>query len=403
MDAETGAIKWRSENEYLDLLGLSPSERNAAKATLEASQELDRKIARLTYQMNRIEMKANAENAWDVYYKIYDEKFYEFEDLDREKRALKRKDRFGEVVSPSNQIGNGHASYTPTSDGKRVFTCFGTGVVVALDLEGNRLWHRMLDHPDHMYGGSTSPVLADDVLIVRFSDYVGLDKVTGEELWRRSSGLTFGTPSLFRVEGEAYVMTPRGGVIRARDGESIVDDFVPCNSDTDFLEAFSAPLVSDGCIYFQRGAHDEKDGTETSVAAYRIPSRVDDLKESISRSVWKTHLSKTSFYASPLAHEGLLYVAGRDRILRVLEADTGDIVYKQKIKEARDPLFSSITLAGRSIFLGSEDGVALFIEPGRRYLEKARSRLPLFRSTPIFAGDVAYLRTWEGVYAYGRN
>ena len=59
--------------------------------------------------------------------------------------------------------------------------------MVAYDLEGNRLWHQVLDDTDHVHGGTVSPILVDGVLIVRFSDYVALDSETGKEVLKDSS------------------------------------------------------------------------------------------------------------------------------------------------------------------------------------------------------------------------
>ncbi len=396
VSADTGEVLWKRENDYLSLLGLSDEAMRAAKETIARSDLIRKKADRLSYDMNRIEIRANRTNDWDRLGPIYMEKFYAFEALKEEKKALQESSPHSEVIMPTAQIGNGYTSYVPTSDGSRVYACFGTGIVVAYDFEGNRVWHTNVGHPDHGYGGSTFPVLVDDTIVVRFSDYVALDKRTGEILWRTPSNLTFGSFIAFEVENEHYLFTGRGGLIRARDGLQLKEDLVAFDPETGFLEAFNSPVLRDGMIYFTQGAH-EAPGTETAVSAFKVPTSKYELEIYGLDRLWKTKLDETSFFSSPLAYDGLVYVAGRDRVLTVLEADTGSIVYQQKLKGARDPIFSSVTLAGESVFLASEDGLALFIEPGREYKERARSRASLFRSTPLFDGERTYVRTWEGL------
>ena len=330
------------------------------------------------------------------------EKFYAFQDVQKEMKTFTESSPYRKVITPTTQNGNGYASYVPTTDGKLIYTSFGTGVVVAHDLEGNRIWHQQLDHPDHGMGGSTFPLLAGDILVVRFSDYVGLDKATGEVLWRTPSVLTFGTPVTFQVEDEYYLFTARGGLIRARDGLQLKKDLVPFDEETGFLEAFNSPVVQGDRIYFTQGAHVAPE-IDAFVSAFRIPKIKYELEIYGLERIWRTQVAQTSFFSSPLVYEGLVYTAGRDKVLTVFEADTGEVVYSQPIEKMRDAIFSSLTLAGNAIFFGNEEGLALFIEPGRVYRELARNKISLYRSTPIFEGSTTFVRTWNGLRAFQRG
>ncbi len=402
IDAQTGEILWKSENDHLNLLGLSEEELANVKETLAKSDEMNRKVDRLTYEMNRIELRANKTDSWDKWKPIFMEKFYTFQDLQKEMKAFTESSPYSEVITPTTQNGNGYASYAPTSDGEFIYTSFGTGVVVAHDLEGNRIWHQQLNHPDHGMGGSTFPVLAGDVLVVRFSDYVGLDKTTGEELWRTPSVLTFGTPVTFQVEDEHYLFTARGGLIRARDGLQFKKDIVAYDEETGFLEAFNSPLVQGDKIYFTQGAHVAPE-IDAFVSAFRIPKVKYELEIYGLECLWKTQVQQTSFFSSPLEHDGLVYTAGRDKVLTVFDAKNGEVVYSQRIDKMRDAIFSSLTLAGDAIFFGNEEGLAIFIEPGRKYRELARNKISLYRSTPIFEASTTYVRTWNGLQAYRKG
>ena len=95
---------------------------------------------------------------------------------------------------------------TPCSDGRYVYTCNGLGIVTKHDLEGNRIWAKVMEKPDHNWGASASPQLIGGKLIVRFADYVALDPKNGNELWRVKDPQTFGTPASFQVEGNWFIL-----------------------------------------------------------------------------------------------------------------------------------------------------------------------------------------------------
>ena len=398
VDAKSGKLIWKRENEFLDLLGLSDEEMKKAEATLQASQELDRKMARLSYNMNRFERKLNKEQGWKEGRSIYFGMLREYSELGRLKVQMHEGNEYGDVVLPPTQSGNGYTSYVPTSDGSNLYVSFGTGTVVAYNLEGEKQWHRILEHPDHQYGGSTFPVLAGDTLVVRFKDYVGLDKRTGEELWRTESTPTFGSPVVFAVEGENYLLTGRGGVLRGRDGTQIVPDLAEWSKGG--RDAHSTPILEGDSIYFVK-AGGGRSYTDSQTLKFSIPDTIEELETSGLRTAWLTVLKKGRYYASPLFHDGILYLASRDHQLITLDAEDGSVLYNVKIEGMLDPFISSVTLVGDSIFLGSGDGFAIFVQPGRVFKELSRSKLMSFRSTPIFDGKLGYLRANESLMAFG--
>ena len=146
-------------------------------------------------------------------------------DINNLKRHLVCVDRqSGEIVwdqsvkaaqpeDPFEGIGvtaHGYASHTPVSDGENIYVFFGKSGVIAFDREGNQLWQTNvgMDSDPKRWGSSSSPIVHDDLLIITASAesraLVGLNKKTGEEVWRQETeGLTdvWGTPLLVDVEG----------------------------------------------------------------------------------------------------------------------------------------------------------------------------------------------------------
>jgi outer membrane protein assembly factor BamB len=122
----------------------------------------------------------------------------------------------------------GAAGGTPASDGHRVFVAFGTGAVAAFDLEsGQRRW--LVAYPWASWNhGMNSPLLVNGVLVhLTFrrgkAAAVGLDAETGKERWVLDD-LTHpghggaGSPVLAEVAGEPRVVLPEGSVLNPATG-----------------------------------------------------------------------------------------------------------------------------------------------------------------------------------------
>ena len=394
VDSATGDVLWKRSNELLSLLGLTDEEVEAAKATMAESERLDKEIARKLYEMERL-MRSRKNMSTEDFQRRNNEILNEYMELGEVKDRLSKNDPYGNTVTPAAHPSNGYTSYTPVSDGKHVFACLGTGAVVAYDLEGKRIWHAVLDDPDHIFGGSVSPILVDGKLIIRFADYVALEPSSGEELWRTPSKTVFGTPIAFYVEEQAYLFTPRGEVIRVKDGKKVGKELVKFRfKDIDWA-TFNSPILSGDRLYTVRG----QNGMEGDVYQFRIPKTIRELERRGLKQVWHKEIRKSRYYASPLIVDGLLYLFTDTRWLIVLDAETGEQVYEHRLEHMKGISYPSLVLAGNQIFAGTENGQVTFFEPGQEYVEVARSEVAEFRTTPVFVDDTVYIRTKEGMRA----
>jgi hypothetical protein len=101
-----------------------------------------------------------------------------------------------------------------------------------------------------------------------------------------------------------------------------------------------------------------------------------------------------------VVHEGLLYAANDQGILTVLEAATGKVVYEERL-DLGGATYPSISLAGKHIYVSSDTGATVVLQPGREYKELARSKLEPFRSSLVFDGQRVYVRTYKNLYCIG--
>ncbi len=391
--AKSGKLLWKRDNDLLNLMGLNEKEIEKAKATVTESERIKKAIAEKRYQSRRL---GRSESSASGEAKERRKKLgAEIKNLEQEREKLRQNDPYGSAVLPVTHPTNGYCSYTPVSDGKTIFTCFGSGTVVAYNLKGRRLWHKLLGDADHDWGGSVSPLLIDGKLIVKFSDYVALNPRNGEEIWRTPSRVNFGTPISFKLEDQTFLFTSRGEVIRLSDGRKLTDELIVIDNEDRYWTVFNSPVLLKDRLYTVRGVK----GDDGHAYQFRIPETVRALEEQGLELIWRKDIRKQRYYASPLLVDELFYVLSDNHWLTVLEADSGELVYEHKIEDMGGVAYPSLVRAGDFIFAGSENGQVAFFKPGRNYVEVARGKVPEYRSTPVFVGDRAYIRTLEDIRA----
>lgn len=86
------------------------------------------------------------------------------------------------------QESNPYCAGTPSTDGERVFVCFGSAGVFAYDFAGKQMWRRDLGKLNHMFGTAVSTVLYGPLCLVNFGPgervrLVAINKTTGEIAW----------------------------------------------------------------------------------------------------------------------------------------------------------------------------------------------------------------------------
>ena len=322
--------------------------------------------------------------------------------VDENDGAILWQHALGDVVAfepISAHKSNGYTTPTPVTDGERVFSVFGVGAVAAHTVDGELLWARIVQKPQHEWGISASPVLGGGVLIVHLVDLFGLDPVTGAEKWRASSKAKWGSPAVTKISGVDVVITPSGDVFRAADGQQLAEEIGK-------LE-YAAPVVQDGVVYFiQKKAQAVE--LPTAVPASTPKGWLGRLSRIVADSFptpvrWTTRIRGSRHYASSVIHEGLVYAISREEMFAVIDANTGEVVYQKRLNlgGGSNSAYPSVTLAGDKLFVGSETGTTLVLALGQTYRELARNAIEGYRSSPVFAGDRMYLRGFEYLYCFG--
>jgi len=289
----------------------------------------------------------------------------------------------------------GYATPTPVTDGKLVYASFGTGIVACYDLDGNRRWIRLLDLPQvSEFGRGASPVLAGGKLLVSIGGLEALDPATGDLVWQAPEAKpTFGTPAVVRIGDADVAITPGGDALRVSDGKILARKL--------FASTYTTPLVGAGVAYC----------LGPPAVAMKLPAKAADALQP--EKLWEFGDLEGEFFASPVLLDGLLYAAGNDGTLHVLDAATGKLVYKKELsiraaggKPGMEPanIYPGLTLAGKYLLVGNDEGETLVLAPGREYKEIGRNVLDKGSgASPAPEGKVLLVRAGKRLYCIGEK
>jgi outer membrane protein assembly factor BamB len=276
----------------------------------------------------------------------------------------------------------GLTAATPVTDGTNVYAVFANGIVCSVDLSGKRKWTAFIDaEQSTSYGRSASPVIVGGRLIVHMTHLYAFDPETGKQLWVNSEArCTYGTPAGFKAGGVEVIVTSGGDVVRAQDGKGLQSGVGP---------AFhTSPLAQDGLLYFG----------DRQVRAVRLDAAFKDTEE------WSGEMTADVF-GSPVLHDGLLFaVTGKGELFAFDSKGTAVINGRMLFGDeaGADTVYSSLTLAGKHLFLCSNPGEIVVLEATREAKVVARNKLKDGSgSTPVFSGREIYLRDGEFLCSIG--
>lgn len=287
---------------------------------------------------------------------------------------------FANSILAKNDPYTSRAAPTPAADATGVIAFFESGDMVALSPEGKVRWERKLINDYGKYegrfglGGSLAQ-LPDRVIVLADNDgpsYIAaFSKATGETLWKkdRSSRTSWSSPMLLMVEGQPQIVVSSAGSIEGYDPEAgallwSIDD-VGGNT--------VASPVPFGESSFLVGASPGRNGENTEGAkrsnmAVRIAKKDDGYTAEV---MWRNE-EATSSFGSPIVHNGKAYYVNRSGGMYCIDANSGDLVYKARIKEST--WATPLGIKDRVYFFG-QTGTTTVAGAGDSYEELAVNRL----------------------------
>jgi len=291
------------------------------------------------------------------------------------------------------------ASASPVTDGEVLIASFESRGIYAYDLDGNLLWQKDLGDKlmRNQFGEGSSPALYGDTLVHVWdhiggqSFVVGLDKSTGEELWRtdREEIDTWATPLVVEVNGRAQAIVPAMERVESYDLET---GEVVWETEGLTMNVIPSPVYEDGLAILMSGYRGN------SLKAIDLTRASGDITGT-DAIVW-TYDRDTPYVPSPLLYDGTLYMLkSNNGILTVFDARSGETHYELQRLEGIDEVFSSPVGAAGRVYITSRDGDTLVLRHGDTYEVIGSNRLDDgFDASPAIVGGEIYMRGYQYLY-----
>lgn len=281
---------------------------------------------------------------------------------------------------PSVHVKHNLASPSCVTDGERVYAWFGTGLVVALDFDGNEIWRRHLARErtpfDIKWGHGSSPTLFEDKLYLLVdhpldSYLLAVDKTTGEDIWvseRGTGARTYTTPLIVPTsDGNRLIVNTNTGV-QALDPDS---GKVAWTEGEEIRVPVATPVHHDGMLYSGRGYNSS-------------PYLALSLESDDNRVRWRTGTGGP-YVSSLVYYEGLIFMATERGIASAVDASNGELLWRQRL----GGVFSASPLAaGGKIYFTNEDG--------KTYVVAAKGEFELLAENDLQERSLASLAASEG-------
>ena len=244
----------------------------------------------------------------------------------------------------------------------------------------------------------------------RAPSLIAVDRRSGDVVWRAigAGGQVlhgqWSSPVAANVNGRVQVLFGGGdGWLRAYDASSghEIWRFDGNPKDARFLprprvfsrgSIIASPVFAGGRVFVAMG-QSPGHGNGPSLIHAINPNGQGDV--TASRLLW-TSRDVGRVVGTPIANDGLLYVADLGGTIHCLDAATGAHVWKHETKEA---IWGSLLLAGDRLYAGTVDGSVVVLRAGRRkqVLGQVYMDAPIY-SPPAVIGDALYLATAKRLY-----
>jgi outer membrane protein assembly factor BamB len=247
---------------------------------------------------------------------------------------------------------------------------------------------------DHSVKGNPEPKIGWQIPWDK-SYVLALDKNTGAVKYKAKRGLSrisHMTPQVVTVDGKPQLVSPAGDVVEGFDpdtgqrlwwAESGGEGVVP------------SPVFGDGLCFSSSGFPTPESGKKfrAAIRAFRLAGASGDVTKS--NLAWEQTKSPTMI-PSLLFHDHLLYGLTEDGILQCMDAVTGDVIYKERLKGG---FSASPVLAESHLYCTNNDGNTTVLQAGREFKQLAYNELnePTQASLAVSGGAI-YLRTATHLY-----
>jgi outer membrane protein assembly factor BamB len=281
----------------------------------------------------------------------------------------------------------GFAAPTQTTDGRRVYAIFANGDLIALDLDGKKVWAKNLGLPKNHYGHSSSLVMFHDLLIVQYdqsgsTNVMALAGKTGEQVWKTSRDvkISWSSPIIVNTGQQTEVMLV---------AEPYVVSYNPVTG---------KELWRFNCISGEVGPSlAYADGVVFSVNDYAKLAAV--KVGNTPQLLWESD-EYLSDIPSPVANAKYLFLPTSYGMMVCYDAKNGTKYWE---KDFATPTYSSPMIADGNVYQMDKKGVMHIFKADKTYVSVNEPPLGEGSAcTPAFVGGKIIIRGDKHLYCIGK-
>lgn len=291
------------------------------------------------------------------------------------------------AAAPKVTADTGLAASTMATDGRAVFAIFATGDVLALDMAGKRLWARNIGVPDNHYGHGSSLIVYKNKLLIQYDTnrsgkLLALDTQTGNTVWEtlRNSKISWSSPILVNTGSRTEVILTTNPNVNGYDPETGKELWnIACLSG----EVGPSAGYADGMV-FAANEYAKLVGIKIGGGTPEIAWEADEFLPEVS---------------SPLAINGLLYIATSYGVLACYDVKSGEKLWSQ---EYGGSFYASPVYADGKVYITDMTGKTYIVKATRDYQLVGSPELgEKAVCSPIFQDGKVYLRGMNNLYCIG--
>ena len=301
------------------------------------------------------------------------------------------------VPHEGHHESHSYAAGSPTTDGKLLYVSFGSFGIYAYDLAGKLVWQRDLGRMSTRlgWGEAVTPVVHGDSLLFNWdqekdSSLICLDAKSGKTKWQtvRDDKTSWNTPLVVEHKGQTQVIVNGTKRIRSYDLATGAELWQCGGMSTN---AIPSPVAADGVVYVMSGYGG------TSAVAVPLDSKGDLGTDG--KLAWR-HSKGTPYVPSPLLLGDRLYFTQANvPLLTVLDIKTGQARLDRERLQGVESFYASPIAAAGRIYLVSREGTTLVLRQGDSLEVLATNKLgdPIDAS-PVAVGRQLFLRGERYLY-----
>lgn len=289
--------------------------------------------------------------------------------------------------APKVQGDTGQSAPTISTDGRRVYVVFANGDIIAVDMNGKRVWGKNLGVPQNHYGHSSSLICYKNLVIVQYDQrtnprVLALSSSTGDEVWS--------TPRKVKISWSSPILVNTG----SRNELMLVAE----PSVASYDPATGKQLWSIDCISGEVGPSlAYANGVVFALNEYASLTaiKVGDSPEKL----WESS-DYLSDVPSPVATDKYLFVVTSYGTVICYDAKNGTSYWT---KEFADGFYSSPIIAEGRIYLMDKQGVMHIFNVDKTFTLVGEAKLgEKSVCTPAFANGRIYIRGDKNLYCIGK-